>query len=290
MSVPVQARASDDLSRSGATFSVAATAFHQPGADIDGGGEFTLSSGLFRLGVKLPISPTTVIGLTIKYDVDDYDFSGLTEFGGLDPWNDVRRFGVGIPIITHLGKSWSLGLSPSIDWLREDGADGSDSLTYGSPVFAFKSFAKQKRLGLGAGVFRNVEGEFGAIPFIAVDWRFNEHWRLSNPFQADVLGPAGLELSYTINDHWDIGGGGVYRIFRFRLDDKGVAPGGIGENKGIATFLRLNRSGKSGLGVDIYIGAMVGGELELENADGHNLASSDYSTAPFIAITFGGEF
>jgi hypothetical protein len=288
--VPIQARGSDDPPRPGTTFSASATAFHQPGVNIDGGGEFTLSSGLFRLGVKLPISPATVIGLSVKYDVDDYDFSGLTEFGGLDPWNDVRRFGVSIPIILGLGQSWSLGLSPSIDWLQEYGADSSDSLTYGSSVFAFKSFAKHKRLGLGAGVFRNVEGDVEGFPFIAVDWRFNERWRLSNPFEADVLGPAGLELSYTINERWHIGGGGVYRAFRFRLDDEGVAPNGIGENKGIATFLRLNRSVKSGLDLDIYVGATVRGELELKNADGDRLASSDYSTAPFIAITFGGEF
>ena len=273
-----------------APFSISATVFHQPQANIDGGGKFTLSSAFFRFKMMRPISRTTVVGLSLKFDTDDYDFSGLTEFGGLDPWNDVRRFGIGIPILLRAGKNWSLGLSPSIDWLQEYGAHSSDSMTYGSSVFAFNNFTKHKRLGLGAGVFRNVEGDFEGFPFIAVDWRFNERWHLSNPFEADVLGPAGLELSYNISKHWSIGGGGVYRAFRFRLDDDGIAPNGIGENKGIVSFLRLNRSAKSGLELDMYIGATMNGKLELKSSDGSGLTSSDYETAPFLAITLGGKF
>ena len=128
------------------------------------------------------------------------------------------------------------------------------------------------------------------FPFVAVDWRFNEKWRLSNPFEADVLGPAGLELSYTFNQRWYLGGGGVYRSFRFRLDDEGVAPNGIGENEGIVSFLRLHRSGDSGLDLDIYVGATLDGRLELKDSEGAKLASSDYDTAPFVALTFSGEF
>ena len=271
-------------------YSSSVTAFNQPQSDIDGGGEFSLSSALFRFKATKPISPKIIVGLSVKFDVDDYDFKGLTEFGGLEPWNDIRRFGLGIPIFTRLGKRWSLGLSPSVDWLQEYGADSGDSMTYGSPVFLARGFARDKRLGLGASVFRNVEDEWKVFPFVAVDWRFNEKWRLSNPFEADVLGPAGLELSYTINSRWHLGGGGVYRTFRFRLDDDGAAPNGIGENEGIVTFLRLQRTGDNGLDLGIFIGATLDGRLELKDSGGNKLASSDYDTAPFVALTFSGEF
>lgn len=276
--------------RTNIDFETSLTAFHQPTSNIDGGGEFNLSSVFLRFKATRPVSPTTIVGLSIKYDIDDYDFYGLTELGGLEPWNDVRRFGLGIPIFTRLGKSWSLGLSPSVDWLQEYGADSKDSMTYGTPVFVARSFSREKRLGVGAGVFRNVEDEWKVFPFIAVNWRFNEKWRLSNPFEADVLGPAGLELTYSINDRWQLGGGGVYRTFRFRLDDEGAAPNGIGENEGIVTFLRLHRSADKGMDLDIYVGATVDGRLELKNSDGDKLASSDYGSAPFVAVTFSGEF
>jgi hypothetical protein len=276
--------------RSGTTFTASATAFHQPKTDIDGGGNFTLSSAFLRFKVSYPFTPTTAVGLSLKYDIDDYDFSGSTSLGGKDPWNDVRRFGVGIPIFMRLGQRWALGLTPTINWLQEYGADSNDSISYGISGFAFRSFTRDKRLGLGAVFSRTVEDENKVFPILAVDWRFNEHWRLANPFDADVVGPAGLELGYSFNDHWSLRAGGVYRSFRFRLDNEGVAPNGIGENEGIVTFLRLNRSGKGGLKLDIYAGAMLDGKLKLKNAEGSKLISRDYDTAPFIALAFSADF
>lgn len=276
--------------RGGFSYSLSGTPFHQPTAGIDGGGEFSLSSAFLRFRVDRPVSRNAVVGLSLKYDADDYHFSGVTEFGGLDPWNDVRRFGIGLPIFIRLANDWSLGITPSVDWLQEHGADSSQSVAFGAPVFALKSIATGRSLGLGAGFFRNVEDELDVFPFIAVSWRFNEKWRLSNPFEADVLGPAGLELAYSMGDRWTLGGGGVYRSFRFRLDNEGVAPDGIGENKGFVGFLRLSHEGRQGFNLDFYAGATFAGELELLNVDGDEIASGDYDTAPFIAVRFGADF
>ena len=292
LAVPLSATAQKSTGRpqSGTTFSASATAFHQLKTDIDGGGKFSLSSAFFRFKASYPFSPTTAIGLSLKYDIDDYDFSGSTELGGNAPWNDVRRFGIGIPIFMQLGRRWSLGLTPNINWLQEYGADSNDSISFGITGFAFKSFSKNKSLGLGAVLSKTVEDDSKVFPFLAVDWRFNAHWRLANPFDADVVGPAGLELGFSFSDRWSLRVGGVYRSFRFRLDNKGVAPNGIGENEGVVTFLRLNHSSENDLKFDLYTGATVGGKLELQNADGSKLASRDYDTAPFIAVAFRGDF
>jgi len=272
------------------SYDVSLSPLYQSSVDIDGGGSFSLSSVFLRLKTRRSVSPTTSIGLNLKYDVDDYDFSGTTEFGGAHPWNDVRRFGISIPFFTLFSNNWSLGVSPSADWLQEYGADSGDSLSYGATAFAFKSFARNKSLGLGAGVFRTIDDETRVFPFLAVDWRFNDHWRLANPFEADALGPAGLELIYSFNERWHLSGGGVYRSFRFRLNDEDVAPDGIGENQGIVSFLRLRRVTTSGFDVDFYIGAILNGELELKDSDGDNLSSSDYNTAPYAAITLSLAF
>ncbi len=272
------------------SYEVSVSPLYQSKVNIDGGGEFKLSSLFLRFKARQSVSSTTSVGLNLKYDLDDYDFSGTTEFGGAQPWNDVRRFGIGVPVFTRFENNWSLGISPSVDWLQEDGADSGDSLSYGATTFVFKSLTRDKRLGLGAGIFRTVDDDTRIFPFIAVDWRFNERWRLSNPFEADALGPAGLELTYSFNDRWHLGGGGVYRSFRFRLDREGVAPNGIGENKGIVSYLRLKREAESGLEVDFYAGAILNGELELKDSNGNELASSGFDTAPFAAITLSVEF
>ena len=272
------------------SYEVSLSPLYHSKVNINGGGEFKLSSLFLRFKASRSISPTTSIGLNLKYDVDDYDFTGTTDFGGTQPWNDVRRFGVGIPIFARFENNWALGISPSVDWLQENGADSGDSLSYGATTFIFKSLARDKRIGLGAGVFKTVDDDTRVFPFIAVDWRFNERWRLSNPFEADALGPAGLELTYSFNDRWHLGGGGVYRSFRFRLNSEGVAPNGIGENQGIVSYLRLKRAATSGLEVDFYAGAILDGELELKDSNGDDLASSGYDTAPFAALTLSFPF
>lgn len=276
--------------RSGVSYGFSLAPFYQPSANIDGGGDFTLGSLFSRFKVGTSVSERTTVGLSLKYDVDDYDFSGDTEFAGMAPWDDARRVGVGVPIFVRLPDSWSFNISPAVNWLNEQGADSSESISYGATTFALKSFSREKSIGLGAGVFRDIDDDSRIFPFIAVDWRFNERWRLSNPFDADVLGPAGLELSYSFNDMWQLGGGGVYRSFRFRLDREGVAPNGIGENKGWVGFLRLRRSGRSGVDFDVYAGATFNGKLELSNQIGEEISSSDYETAPFMALSLTGRF
>lgn len=283
--VVFNAEAQEREPRKRTSFDLSLTPFHQSSVNIDGGGKFSQSSAFLRFRVKQPISRTTSIGVNLKYDVDDYDFSGTSEFGGAQPWNDVRRFGISIPFFTRFQNNLSLGVSPSVDWLQEYGADSSDSLSYGATAFAVKSLTRDKSLGLGAGVFKRIDDEIKVFPFIAVDWRFNERWRLANPFEADALGPAGLELIHSFNDRWHLSGGGVYRSFRFRLNDAGIAPNGIGENKGIVTFLRLRRL-TSGFDVDFYAGAIMNGKLELKDNNGNDLSTGDYDTAPFAAITF----
>lgn len=272
------------------TYDLSLTAFHQPRVDIDGGGDFSLSGLFLRFNVTRPVSRRATVGLSLRYDADDYDFSRTDALGDAVPWNDVRRFGFGFPLFARLENNWSLGLSPSIDWLQEKDADAGDSLAFGVTAFAFKSFARDRSIGLGAGLFRTVDDDTEVFPFVAVDWRFNDRWRLANPFEADVLGPAGLELSYRFNDRWQLGGGGVYRSFKFRLNDTGPSPNGIGENKGTIAFLRLQRLTERGIDLDFYVGATLNGQFDLRDTEDREIAGADYDTAPFLAVTASTTF
>ena len=82
--------------------------------------------------------------------------------------------------------------------------------------------------------------ETKAFPFVLVDWRINDRLRLANPTQAGPAGGAGLELAWTLDDRWEIAGGGAWRTYRFRLDRNGPTPDGIGESRGVPLFLRTS--------------------------------------------------
>lgn len=194
------------------------------------------------------------------------------------------------PDLYPIDERLAFGISPAVNWLKEQGADSSESISYGATTFVLMSFSREKSIGLRAGVFREIDDGYKGFPFIALDWRFNERWRLSNSFDADVLGPVGLELGYSLNDRWQLGGGGVYRSFRFRPDSERLAPKGIGENKGWVGFLRLRRAGRSGIDFDVYAGATFGGALELLNQFGKEISSSGYETVPFVALSLSAGF
>ncbi|MFQ5995333.1 MAG: DUF6268 family outer membrane beta-barrel protein [Acidiferrobacterales bacterium] len=270
-------------------FSFAVTPYYQSDTRLDSGGEFKLNGAFFRFGIIKPVDKSLILGFRFAYNEDDYDFSGLTSFGGLKPWGRIKRFGVSTPITKVLPKKWLLIVTPSLETLREQGADRGDSFAYGAAVAGLKTIKPGRKIGVGAGVFNRLE-DIVVFPFVAVDWRVNERLRLRNPFAAGPTGPAGIEAIYDLGKGWQLAGGAAYRSIRFRLDGQGVAPNGIGQNNGVPTFLRVSRELKRAFRLDLYAGAILGGELQIENQNGDRLASDDYETAPFAAFTFNMRF
>ena len=107
---------------------------------------------------------------------------------------------------------------------------------------------------------------------------------------AGPVGPAGLELIYAVNDQMEMGLGGAYRSYRFRLDDSSTVADGIGQVDFWAAFLRLGwRLGQS-YHIDINGGALLGGTITIEDQDANELGESDYDPAPFVGATFRGRF
>jgi hypothetical protein len=104
------------------------------------------------------------------------------------------------------------------------------------------------------------------------------------------VGPAGLELVFAPNKNWEMGMGGAYRSYRFRLDDSSAVADGIGEVDFWAPFLRVGRRLGERYRLDINGGALVGGSIAIEDQNGNKLGDTDYDTAPFIGVTLKGQF
>lgn len=271
----------------GPIVSLSGTVVEQLDSDFDDGGSYSVSSLLFRANVLQPVSRSTLIGLGFRYDLADYNFSNPDVFGGISPWDKIHSITLSVPIISQFNERWSLFISPSLAFSREFDASWGDSLAYGA-VGAFSySFRTDRKLGLGLGVFDRMN-KSRVFPFISVDWNFTDKLRLTNPLRAGPTGPAGLEIAYQIDSNWEFGAGGAYRSFRFRLDDEGIAPDGIGEQRGTLAFARIKRQLGRKLDLNIYAGAVLGGELHLDNANNERLVTAAHGTAPLLAITFNG--
>jgi hypothetical protein len=262
---------------------------YEGNADLDGGGEVSVWTTVLRAGVVRNLGGGNAAGVTLNYDYTDYDFSNPVGFGGVAPWNIVQRYGVSVPLAFGLPDGWTLGVVPSGDWFRENGATYGQSFVWGATVSGTKRFANGNRLGVGVGVFDRIE-KTGVYPFFIVDWRLSERWRLINPLPAGPTGPAGLELDYRLGGGWDVGLGIAYRTFRFRLSETGPVPDGIGEQRGMPVFLRATYAVREQMALHLYAGVVTSGELRVEDSAGNSLRKVDYDPAPLLGATFTARF
>jgi len=201
-------------------FSLGVTPAYQFPVGINGGGKLSVVSYNLSAEATRLVNPALRLGFGLTYEFDDYHFSGVTAFPVGVPWRQVQRLGVSVPIFYSFADKWRLFIVPSAQFSGELGARFGDSLAYGGVVSA--SYALKPNLSLGArvGLYANIE-KVSVFPYLAIYWQISDRLRLTNPFRTSPAGPAGLELSYQFNHKWEIGVGGAYRSYRFRLDQDG---------------------------------------------------------------------
>ncbi len=268
---------------------VSLTPVYQGKADLDRGGDFSVGGAILRGGASTDLGGGNRAGITLAYDYFDYSFSNSGAFGRLAPWSIVQRYGVSAPLSFEVGDGWSVGFVPSVDWFKENGANTGDSLTWGATVSGSRRFEGGNRLGLGVGVFDGIE-KTSVFPFLVVDWRFGDRWRLINPLSSGPTGPAGLELDYRFDGGWTAGFGAAYRVMRFRLSETGRVRNGVGEESGVPVFVRVTRNFTDQMALHLYGGVVAGGRLRVENSSGNKLREEDFDPAPLFGATLVGRF
>jgi hypothetical protein len=268
---------------------VSLTPIYQGNADLDRGGEARLTGLLTRIGTSTALSRDTRAGITLTYDYFDYSSSGPVAFNSVAPWNKVQRYGAAFPLTTRVGDGWALGVAPAVDWFLENGASTSDALTWGATFSAIRLYPGGNRLGLGLAAFDRIEDK-SLVPFLIVDWRLGERWRLLNPLPSGPTGGAGLELDYQFDAGWSLGLGAALREYRFRLANSGPVSQGIGEERLVPVFLRATVNLTPALTLYGYAGVGTGGRLRVEDPAGNLLRQDDLGNAPLFGLTLIGRF
>jgi hypothetical protein len=235
-------------------FSLTVTPMFQFPAPLGGGGRLSVTGVFVNADVVKQFDRRLGVGLSFNYDFFNYNFSGSTGFPVNKPWQEVQRFGFSVPIFLGLSDAWQLLITPSAQFSGEIGADWGEAMIYGGNSALLNTSNKKLIFGLGLAGYAHLE-EVRIFPYPLITWQITERLRLANPFRSGPAGPAGLELSYSWQKDWEIGLGGAYRSYRFRLDAKGPIPHGIGEHKTIPVFVRLSYKPSPFFGLDLYGGA-----------------------------------
>lgn len=252
---------------------------------LDAGGDVQVNRLFVRGAASRKLNDALRVGLSLGLGQDRYDFSGASGFAGLDPWKRVRRLRASIPVQYAMNDEWRLFVSPSVRFDAESDASLGDGRTVGLLVGASYRVSERLTIGPGLGVSSELEDDASIFPLLIVDWEIADNLRLETGGGLAASRGPGLQLRWTYSPDWEFAMGGRYEKRRFRLDDKGVAPGGVGEDKAVPLYAFARFSVSEDAKLTLFGGARVAGTLRVENAAGQRVAESDLSTAPYFGAS-----
>jgi len=272
-----------------ANFSYSIAPLYHVESGLDAGGEAGFAGVFTTLGGSWTLAEGASLGLRLAFDYEDWRFDQPQGFGGFAPWNNLYRLGLSLPYNYATGGGWVWGLTPTLMYSGESGADFSKALEYGATISLARKLRPDLTLGLGFGAYERIE-ETKVFPFLIVNWNITDRLRLTNPFPAGPAGPAGLELAYRLDGGWEAGLGATYRSYRQRLDEGGPFPDGVGENSYIPLYVHIGRNLTDGIKLRFYAGATLSGQLRVEDEDGDRLYEDDQDPAAMLGLALIGRF
>lgn len=263
---------------------------YQIETDIQGEGSFSV----WRLGgganATTDLNPDVHLSLRLGYLFEQYDFDRRVVLSGDPPWTDVQTASAGAILAIDTSDQWTVFGGPVVQFARESGADFDDGMIVGGLLGASYHFSRNFSIGGGFMVVSQIEDDPRGFPLFVIDWKFLDHWRVSTQMAYSPSGINGLELSYDAGGGWDVGAGIAMQFKRFRLDDHGRAPDGVGQDEAMPFWIRLGYALNSTSRFDLIAGLNLDGELRLEDDDGDRVATNDYDDAPFFGFSLKLDF
>jgi hypothetical protein len=264
-------------------------AAHQFEGSLDSGGDFEVTYYAARLGASRVFAERLRAGLSVGYGEDHYSFTN-GNIAGNAPWSDIRDLRVGAPLQYRTEGRWTLFAIPTLRFAAEKRADLEDGRYGGILGGASYRFSERLSLGPGFGIFSEIEDDTSLFPVLLIDWKISDGLRLETGRGFAASRGPGIALNWTPDAHWTLSLGARYESFRFRLDDQGTAPGGVGEKRAFPLFLAAKRRIGADVTLAAIVGAELGGRLRLEDRDGALLSESDYDAAPMAGATLRIDF
>lgn len=271
-------------------WSLQAGAVYQSSASLDEGGDMSAGRYFVTGALARVFAERWRVGASISFGEEHYDFSGSAGFGALDPWDRIREFRFAVPVQYFANQAWTFYAIPSIRFNAESGASMNDGKNGGILAGAAYRVSDTLTIGPGIGIFTEIEDDTSFFPLLIVDWKITDTLSLETGRGFAASRGPGLQLRWRLPSNWEFALGGRYEKTRFRLDDSGPAPDGVGEDKSFPLFLLAEYAFGKDTRLGLIAGAEVGSNMRLEDASGDRLLDSDLSTAPFFGATFQTRF
>jgi hypothetical protein len=253
----------------------------QRDADLDNGTDFETRRYYTRFSTVRPIDQGTSAGIVFSFGSLVYDFASKD----FDPWGDVRDLRVSVPVSFRAGQRASVFISPQARWDYEKDASASDGFTFGALAGVSWRINEKLAIGAGFGAFTQLEDSgLDVFPSLLIDWQISDRWKLATGTGLGASEAPELVLSYNFNETLSISLAGRYERIRFRLDDDGVAPGGVGEDENFPLVLSMQYEPNPNISLSVFAGAKYNGKLTIENSSGKRIDRESYDMEDTVPI------
>ncbi|MBX3357676.1 MAG: hypothetical protein KF745_04530 [Phycisphaeraceae bacterium] len=275
------------------TFTVEFGGGYQFETDIDSGGSFSLARGAALVSTVLPVAERMNLRIAAGYSYSSYDFTDNARFGGSGPWEGINSVSVLASLGYQIDEKWSVFGGPIFGIAAESSADLGDGLNGGGMAGFGYNVSEDLTLRLGVSVISQIKDNVQVFPIIGLDWTIDSErsWGFNlGSIDTGALEGIGGELVFNASKQLSISGGAAYSTRRFRLDDEGFAPDGVGEDSRVAIFGRLGFKASDAATISLFGGVAVAGNLEIDDSYGNQLFSEDYDAAPFVGASVAIRF
>lgn len=225
---------------------------------------------------------------TLFFSVNDYDFGG-GGFSAGDPWNTILTLRMMTRLRYALGDRWGVFAGGIFMFAPETGADWGDSFTGGGLFGVDFQQSKTLFVSLGVAVLSQIEEDSRFTPTVILNWLPDPQWAVRVGAVPATGGAAAAgEVAYRIIDPLEVGLGLLYNQRRFRLDDSGPVPDGVGEDNNLPLRLRLGWDITDDISLNLLAGVALAGEVRIDDSHGNELNKQNYDPAPYIGLRFVG--
>jgi hypothetical protein len=255
--------------------------------DLSWGGSVAVTRAGGALQVRTELNETWELRLNGFYEFSMYDFDGGRAFHQNDgPWENISTTEFRANLIWHDDDSpWSVFGGPDVQFANETGADWDDGISGGGFFGATHRMSDRLVLGGGVGVTTQIEDDVQVFPIFIVEWGITDQLRVSTGISRTLSRRNGAEIIWTPIKRWEFAIGAAYETRRFRLDDDGFAPDGVGEDEFYPIWARVSYRFDRSWEISLHGGLDAFGEMTIEDDDGRTIEDGDYDSAPFLAAT-----
>lgn len=268
----------------GVRFELVSAAVHQFDTQVESGGDYSVSSYFLEPRVNWGVSQELSLSFNVSGRFDDFSFGGSTGLPSTRPWNKIRTVGVSGMVRWRFEQRWTLFAVPLLRASAEEGADLGDAKSGGGMIGTAYYFGDKLTLGPGIGYITQLEDTASVFPVLLINWKLADDLTLKTGSGIAATQGPGLALAWAFADEWEATLGGRYESLRFRLDDKGIAPGGVGEVESYPFYGAVTHTWSSGSRLGLFGGIDVAGRLRLDPRNGPRIASEGYDPAASIGL------